>query len=198
MSEVKGHALALRGLTKRYGEFVAVADVSLEVGRGEFLWHVGGLLNVADGSMLYSIARSGVHRLVDGLQVSPRRPGRSSIGEPIRQWARSFGWIGFFDPITPPAISMARLLITSLTFMLDWVPDPVCHTTSGKWSRSLPAITSSAAATIRSRVFSSMRPSLLLASAAAFLSTPKAVMISTGIFSPPMSKLASDRAVCAP
>ena len=27
---------------------------------------------------------------------------------------------------------MARLAITSLTFMLVWVPDPVCQTTSGK------------------------------------------------------------------
>jgi len=59
-------------------------------------------------------------------------------------------------------------------------------------------MTSSAAATIRSRVWSSISPSLVLASAAAFFSTPKAVMISVGIFSPPISKFASDRAVCAP
>ena len=37
---------------------------------------------------------------------------------------------------------MARLEITSLAFMLDWVPEPVCQTTSGKWSSSLPSITS--------------------------------------------------------
>jgi hypothetical protein len=59
---------------------------------------------------------------------------------------------GFFEPIVPPAISMARFEITSLTFMLDCVPEPVCQTTSGKWSLSLPAMTSSAAFTIRSRV----------------------------------------------
>ncbi|MNT39507.1 hypothetical protein D3C72_1757590 [compost metagenome] len=64
------------------------------------------------------------------------------------------------EPMVPPAISMARLEMTSLTFMLDWVPEPVCQTTSGKWSASLPEITSSAAATIRSRVLSSSRPSL--------------------------------------
>ena len=46
------------------------------------------------------------------------------------QW--SLGWTGSFDPISPPSISMARLAITSLAFMLDWVPDPVCQTTSGK------------------------------------------------------------------
>ena len=32
-----GHALALQGLTKRYGSFTAVADVSLRVERGEFI-----------------------------------------------------------------------------------------------------------------------------------------------------------------
>ena len=51
----------------------------------------------------------------------------------------SLGWTGSFEPITPPAISMARLEITSLAFMLDWVPLPVCHTLSGKWSLSLPS-----------------------------------------------------------
>jgi len=34
------------------------------------------------------------------------------------------------------------LAITSLRFMLVCVPEPVCHTTSGKWSSSLPSITS--------------------------------------------------------
>jgi hypothetical protein len=37
-----------------------------------------------------------------------------------------------------------------------------------------------------------------LAIAAAFLRMPKARMISAGIFSPPISKLARLRAVCAP
>ena len=32
--------------------------------------------------------------------------------------------------------------MTSLTFMLVWVPDPVCQTTSGKWSSSPPEATS--------------------------------------------------------
>ena len=36
-----GHALALQGLTKRYGSFTAVADVSLRVERGEFLTLLG-------------------------------------------------------------------------------------------------------------------------------------------------------------
>ena len=40
----------------------------------------------------------------------------------------SFGWIGVLLPRSPPAISIARLEITSLTFMLVWVPEPVCQT----------------------------------------------------------------------
>ena len=60
----------------------------------------------------------------------------------------SLGWIGFFDPISPPASSMARLEMTSLTFMLVWVPLPVCQMRSGNWSLSLPAMTSSAACTM--------------------------------------------------
>ena len=54
----------------------------------------------------------------------------------------SFGCTGFFEPISPPSISIARFEITSLAFMFDWVPEPVCQTTSGKWSSSLPAATS--------------------------------------------------------
>jgi peptide methionine sulfoxide reductase MsrB len=43
----------------------------------------------------------------------------------------SLGWIGFFDPISPPAISIARLEITSFTFILVCVPLPVCQMRSG-------------------------------------------------------------------
>ena len=39
----------------------------------------------------------------------------------------SLGWTGFLLPSTPPASSMARLEMTSLAFMFDWVPDPVCQ-----------------------------------------------------------------------
>jgi hypothetical protein len=54
--------------------------------------------------------------------------------------------------MTPPSISIARFEITSLAFMLVWVPEPVCQTTSGKWSSSLPAATSAAAAMIASAI----------------------------------------------
>ncbi|MGG5822204.1 ABC transporter ATP-binding protein [Falsiroseomonas sp. HW251] len=41
MSSAAGHALALQGLTKRYGAFTAVDDVSLRVERGQFLTLLG-------------------------------------------------------------------------------------------------------------------------------------------------------------
>ena len=65
----------------------------------------------------------------------PRETCRSTIATCSRgRWDES----GFFDPITPPAISMARLEMTSLTFMLVCVPLPVCQMRSGNWSSSLP------------------------------------------------------------
>ena len=81
----------------------------------------------------------------------------------------SLGWTGDFEPSSPPAISIARLAMTSLTFMLVWVPEPVCHTYKGKWSSSEPSITSSAAATIRSAMAGSSEPASRFTSAAAFL-----------------------------
>ena len=43
----------------------------------------------------------------------------------------SLGATGCWLPSVPPSNWMARLDSTSLTFMLDWVPDPVCQTYSG-------------------------------------------------------------------
>ena len=110
----------------------------------------------------------------------------------------SFGWTGFLLPILPPAASMARLEMTSLTFMLVCVPLPVCQTRRGKWSSSLPAITSSAAATMRSALSFGNMPRSRLTRAAAFFRTPKARMTGRGITSSPMAKWISERAVCAP
>ena len=87
----------------------------------------------------------------------------------------------------PPA-RCRGCVMTSLTFMLLCVPEPVCQTTSGKWSSSLPAITSSAARTIRSLTLPSSRPSSWLASAAAFFRMPNARITSRGIFSVPILK----------
>ncbi|KAF0133262.1 MAG: hypothetical protein FD152_1678 [Xanthobacteraceae bacterium] len=93
---------------------------------------------------------------------------------------------------------MARLEITSLAFMFDWVPDPVCQTTSGKWASSLPSMTSCAALTMVSPMAGSSRPSAMLVSAAALFTMPRALTIGAGCLSQPILKLLSERSACAP
>ena len=56
--------------------------------------------------------------------------GKTSF-EDCERLTSSLGWIGCLLPRAPPASSMARLAMTSLTFMFVWVPLPVCHTRSG-------------------------------------------------------------------
>ena len=83
----------------------------------------------------------------------------------LLDWPRltwSLGCTGDFEPISPPAISMARFAMTSLAFMFDCVPEPVCQTTSGKWSSRSPAITSSAARCTSREISSSSSPSSLV------------------------------------
>lgn len=61
----------------------------------------------------------------------------------LLDWLRftsSFGWTDL-SPSLPPNIWMALFAITSLEFIFDWVPEPVCQMTNGKWSSSLPWIT---------------------------------------------------------
>ena len=55
----------------------------------------------------------------------------------------SLGCTGCCDPSVPPTSWMHRLEITSLTFMFDWVPDPVWNTYNGNSVSSAPLITSS-------------------------------------------------------
>ena len=80
----------------------------------------------------------------------------------------SFGCTGVLLPSWPPVSWIARLLITSLRFMLDWVPEPVCQTYSGKSSSSSPRITSSQTCSIRPDIQSGSRPWWPLTVAAAF------------------------------
>ena len=113
----------------------------------------------------------------------------------------SLGCTGDFEPITPPGISIARFEMTSLTFMLVWVPEPVCHVYRGKWSSSSPAITSSAAATIRSAMPGSRSPASRFTMAAAFFRIAWACTTSIGMrsaSSSPIAKCCRDRCVCAP
>ena len=83
---------------------------------------------------------------------------------------------------------MARLEITSFTFMLVWVPLPVCQMRSGNWSLSLPLITSSAACAISFALSGGSFPRSWFTSAAAFFRMPKARISSGGMVSRPMLK----------
>ena len=93
---------------------------------------------------------------------------------------------------------MARLAITSLAFMFDWVPEPVCQTASGKCWSSLPSATSWAALTMAPPIFGSSLPRSMLTSAAARLISPRARTIGAGCFSQPIGKFSSERSDCAP
>jgi hypothetical protein len=67
---------------------------------------------------------------------------------------------------------MRRLEITSLTFMFDWVPDPVWNTYSGNSLSSAPLITSSQTLSISSPFHPGSRPAAVFTIAAAFLTYP--------------------------
>ena len=55
----------------------------------------------------------------------------------------SLGWTGAWLPSGVPASWQQRLEITSLTFILNWVPLPVIQTCSGNMSWCCPARISS-------------------------------------------------------
>ena len=97
---------------------------------------------------------------------------------------------------------MARLAMTSFAFMFVCVPEPVCQTTSGKWSASFPEIISSAAAQMALH-FSAVRAvghRRAFVRVAAFFRMPNAWMISGGMGSRPcpIGKFSKLRCVCAP
>ena len=85
-----GHALALRGLTKRYGNFTAVDSVSLKVDRGEFLTLLGpsgsgkttilmciaGFVAPTEGAVL-----------LDGADITPLPPERRDFGMVFQGYA---------------------------------------------------------------------------------------------------------------
>ena len=123
--------------------------------------------------------------------------GKTSL-EDCERLTWSFGWIGLFPPRVPVAASFAREAITSLTFMLLCVPEPVCQTESGNSLTRFPERISSAAFTISAALSFGRRPSSAFVSAAARFTRARALMMRRGISSSPMSKNCSDRAVCAP
>ena len=123
--------------------------------------------------------------------------GKVSLDDWLRlTW--SFGCTGDLPPSGAPSSSLARLAITSLAFMLVWVPEPVCQTTSGKWSASAPSATSWAARTIASARRGSRWPCSRLTRAAACLTMPSARTSGNGMVSVPIRKFCRLRWVCAP
>nr|WP_246514003.1 ABC transporter ATP-binding protein [Neoroseomonas soli] len=80
----------MRGLSKKYGEFVAVSDVSLEVGRGEFLTLLGPsgsgkttiLMAVAG-----FVAPSAGAILLDGRDITPLPPEKRDFGMVFQGYA---------------------------------------------------------------------------------------------------------------
>jgi hypothetical protein len=109
------------------------------------------------------------------------------------------GWTGDLPPRAPVRISLARPAITSLAFILDWVPEPVCQMTSGNWSSCRPCATSPAARSIASASLASSPPIRAFTRAAACFTKPKAWTISIGIRSvAPNGKFSIERCVCAP
>ena len=85
----------------------------------------------------------GVERIVQVLQrgqqpvaISRAAATCMAVGKvSLEDWPRltwSLGCTGALPPRDCASISLARAASTSLTFMLVWVPEPVCQGTSGK------------------------------------------------------------------
>src|SRR5690554_5787308 len=101
--------------------------------------------------------------------------------------------------IFPNLLNWALLAITSLTFILDWVPELVCQITKGNSSSNFPSEISSQTVAIASRFSTGSVPNSQLVYAAAFFKTAKALIISLGIEAgAPILKFSKERSVCAP
>ena len=83
--------------------------------------------------------------------AAPAAPRRRASRSETRRWTtgrgsrRRSGARRASAPSPPPSASDARLAITSLTFMLLCVPEPVCQTDSGNSASNSPAATRAAA-----------------------------------------------------
>jgi putative spermidine/putrescine transport system ATP-binding protein len=90
LPEAAGHALELRGLSKRYGSFVAVEDVSLRVERGEFLTLLGPS-GSGKTTILMAIAGftapSGGAILLDGSDITGLPPEKRDFGMVFQGYA---------------------------------------------------------------------------------------------------------------
>ncbi len=108
---------------------------------------------------------------------------------PMFTW--SFGW-------TRRSGVDARRAITSFTFMLEDVPEPVWKTSIGKCSVCFPAAIASAAARIASARSASSRPIARFVVAHAAFTRAIARITSAGIGRPEIGKFSTARCVCAP
>ncbi len=68
----------------------------------------------------------------------------------------------------PPVSWMHRLAMTSFTFMLEWVPEPVWNTCSGNSLSSSPRMISSQARWMSWPIQGGIRPDRVFTRAAAF------------------------------
>jgi putative spermidine/putrescine transport system ATP-binding protein len=85
-----GHALTLRGLTKRYGSFAAVQDVSLRVERGEFLTLLGPSGSGKTTILMCIagfVAPSAGAILLDGRDITALPPERRDFGMVFQGYA---------------------------------------------------------------------------------------------------------------
>jgi len=85
-----GHALAIQGLTKRYGSFTAVSDVSLRVERGEFLTLLGPSGSGKTTILMCIagfVAPSAGAILLDGKDITPLPPERRDFGMVFQGYA---------------------------------------------------------------------------------------------------------------
>jgi putative spermidine/putrescine transport system ATP-binding protein len=90
LSGAAGHALAIRGLTKRYGAFTAVDDISLDVAQGQFLTLLGPS---GSGKTTILMAVAGFVEptagavLLDGRDITPLPPERREFGMVFQGYA---------------------------------------------------------------------------------------------------------------
>jgi putative spermidine/putrescine transport system ATP-binding protein len=90
VSGAAGHALSLRNLTKRYGDFTAVDDVSLAVEQGQFLTLLGPS---GSGKTTILMAVAGFvepttgHVLLDGRDITPLPPEKRDFGMVFQGYA---------------------------------------------------------------------------------------------------------------
>ncbi|WP_309228568.1 ABC transporter ATP-binding protein [Roseomonas sp. KE2513] len=90
MSGRAGHALSLQGISRRYGDFVAVAEASLEVGSGRFLTLLGpsGSGKTTILMMIAGFVEPSAGRvLLDGRDITAVPPERREFGMVFQGYA---------------------------------------------------------------------------------------------------------------